>query len=250
MIFHQIATAIRRQDWYAVAIEFLLVVAGVLVALQLDTWAQRQADKQAYEASLDRFRGEVAANLETIGFVEEELATELPKVRGALDALETCADHPNTLQTVNDGLAFISGTNGLSLRSSALAELTATPRLLALQSPAVRRRLADLLFYLEIIEGEARFYEQTPLETRPERNPVLSPGPWKEKQTSYLGIDFTGERRALQLNVPVSAACQDTELVAALWTWLRYQSVLPVLTKKMRQEFALTLGLLNEETAR
>lgn len=250
MIFQQIATAIRRQDWYAVAIEFLLVVAGVLVALQLDTWAQRQSDKQAYEAAVDRFRGEVAANLETIGFVEEELATELPKVREALDALETCADDAQTLKTVNEGLAFISGTNGLFLRSSALKELTATPRLLSLQPPAVRRRLADLLFYLDVVEREASFYEQTPLETRPETIPVLSPGPWKEKRTSYLGIDFTGERRPLQLNVPVRVACQHTDLVAALWTWLRYQSVLPVLTKKMRQEFALTLGLLNEETAR
>lgn len=249
MIFRRIATAFRRQDWYAVAIEFLLVVAGVLVALQLDTWAQRQADKQAYEAAVDRFRGEVAANLETIGFVEDEVATELPKVRGALDALETCADDAQTLRTVNEGLAFLSGTNGLSLRSSALAELTATPRLLALQSPAVRRRLADLLFYLEVVEREARFYEQTPLETRPERLPVLSPGPWKQKQTSYLGIDFTGDRRALQLNVPVSAACRNTDLVAALWTWVRYQSVLPVLTTKMREEFDQTLELLGRGVA-
>lgn len=71
MILRRIASAFRRQDWYAVVIEFLLVVAGVLVALQLDTWAQRQADKQAYEAALQRLRGEVTANLETIGLVEE-----------------------------------------------------------------------------------------------------------------------------------------------------------------------------------
>lgn len=250
MIFHRIASAFRRQDWYAVAIEFLLVVAGVLVALQLDTWAQRQADKQAYEAAVERLRGEVAANLETIGFAEEEVSTELPIVRGGLDALETCADDPETLQTVNDGLAFISGTNGLALRNNALKELISTPRLLSLQSPALRRRLADLLFYLEVVEREARFYEQTPLETHPERIRVLAPGPWKEKRTSYLGIDFTGERRALQLKAPVSAACQNTDLVAAFWTWVRYQSVLPVLTKKMRQEFALTLDLLNKETGR
>jgi hypothetical protein len=247
LIFRRLATAFRRQDWYAVVIEFLLVVAGVLVALQLDTWAQRQADAQAYEAAIERLRGEVAANLETIGFVEEEVATELPKVRGALDALETCADDPQTLGAVNEGLAFITGTSGLSLRNSALEELTVTPRLLSLQSPAMRRRLADLLFYLEVVEGEARFYELTPLEAHAERIPILSPGPWKQKQTSYLGIDFTGDRRALQLNVPVSVACQNTDLVAALWVWVRYQSVLPVLTNKMREEFDRTIELLNRD---
>lgn len=249
MIFRRIASALRRQDWYTVAIEFLMVVAGVLVALQLDTWAQHQTDKQAYEAAVHRLRGEVAANLETIGFVEEELSTELPMVRGALDALETCADDPGTLSKVNDGLAFISGTSGVTLRNNALEELTSTPRLLSLQSPAMRRRFADLLFYLEVVEREARFYEQMPLETRPERIPVLSPGPWKEKRIRYLGIDFTGDRRVLQLNVPVSDACQNTDLIAALWTWVRYQSALPVLTRKIREEFDLTLELLNQEEA-
>ena len=221
----------------------------MLVALQLDTWAQHQADRQAFEASVNRFRGEVTANLETIGLVEKELSIELPMVRGALDALETCADDPGTLRKVNDGLVFISGTSGLTLRNNALEELTSAPRLLSLQSPAVRRRFADLLFYLEVFEREARFYEQMPLETRSERIPVLSPGPWKEKRTTYLGIDFTGDRRVLQLNVPVSDACQNTELIAALWTWVRYQSTLPVLTKKMRQEIDLTLELLNQEEA-
>ena len=170
-------------------------------------------------------------------------------VRGALDALETCAEDPETLRKVNDGLAFLSGTSGLTLRNNALEELTSTPRLLSLQSPSVRRRFADLLFFLEVVEREARFYEQMPLETRPEQIPILSPGPWKEKRTRYLGIDFTGDRRALQLNIPVSVACQNTDLIAALWTWVRYQSVLPVLTKKMRQEFDLALELLNQEEA-
>lgn len=247
MIFRRIASAFRQQDWFTVVIEFALVVAGVLVALQLDTWAQTRDDRQAYHDALDRLRGEIASNLETIQFAEEELAHELPKVRGALDALETCSDDPETLRRVNDGLAFLSGTSGLKQRDNAIGELVSSPRLLALQSQAVRSRLADLLFYLEVVEGEARFYEITPLEARPERIPVLSPGPWTRKRTSYLGIDFTADRRVLVLNVPVSVACKHTELVASLWTWVRYQSTLPTLTRKMRQEYDLTLELLDQQ---
>jgi hypothetical protein len=247
VIFRSIASAVRRQDWYAFVIEFALVVAGVLVALQLDSWAQHRDDKQAYRAGLDRLRVEIAANLETIKFAEEEISSELPLVRGALDALETCSDDLETLRKVNDGLAFASGTSGLYQRDNALRELVSTPRLLVLQSPAVRRRFADLLFYLEIVEQEARFYELMPLETRPESISVLSPGPWAEHRISYLGIDFTGDRRLLELNVPVSAACKHADLVASLWTWVRYQSMLPALTRKMRQEYDLTLELLNQD---
>lgn len=247
MIIRRIAHAMRRQDWYAVAIEFSLVVIGVLVALQLDTWAQHRADKFAYAEALDRLRAEISANLEIIELVEEEIASELPVVRSAFDALETCSDDPDTFHLVNQGLGFISGTSGLAQRDSALKEVTSTPRLLALQSPQLRHRLADLLFYAEIVKNEASFYENMPLQTRPERIPVLSPGPWTERKIRYHGIDFTGDRRLLQLNVPVSTACRNTELVAALWAWLRWQSNLPILISKMREEYRLTLELIDQE---
>ena len=250
MIFRSIASALRRQDWYAVAIEFGLVVAGVLGALELDTRAQRRDDQKAYEAALDRLRGEIAANIETINLVEEEVSIELPMVRGALDALETCSDDAGTLRTVNEGLAFISGTSGLTQRDNALGELTSSPALLTLQSPAIRVRLADLLFYQEVIEREARFNELMPFENRPERISVLSPGPWMQRQTRYLGIDYTSERRLPQLNVPVSVACENSELVGTLWAWVRFQATLPVLTKKMREEYRLTLELLEQQVAR
>lgn len=249
MIFRRIATALKRHDWSAVAIEFALVVAGVLVALQLDTWSQLQDDKVAYAAALDRLEEEIAANLETIKYAEEEIGSELPLVRAALGALETCADDPETRQVVNDGLALISGANGLVQRDSALRELASAPRLLALQSPMARRRIADLLFYLEIVDSEARFYETTPLNARPEIIPVLSPGPRMEIRTSYLGIDYTRDKRVLELNVPVSIACKNTELVAALWAWDRWQSALPSLYRKMREEYRLTTELLSEQKA-
>lgn len=250
MIFSSIASALRRQDWYAVAIEFGLVLAGVLGALELDTWAQRRDDRQAYKAALDRLRGEIAANLETINSVEEEVAIELPMVRGALDALETCSDDADTLRTVNEGLAFISGTSGLTQRDNAIGELTSSPALLALQSAEIRVRLADLLFYLEVVEREARFYELMPLENRPERISVLSPGPWTARQTRYLGIDYTSDRRLPQLNVPVSEACKSSDLVGTLWAWVRFQVIVPVLTKKMREEYLSTLELLDRQIAR
>lgn len=38
MILRRLANAVREQNWFTVIIEFTLVVAGVLVALQLDNW--------------------------------------------------------------------------------------------------------------------------------------------------------------------------------------------------------------------
>lgn len=38
MILRRLASAMRRQDWFAILTEFVIVVAGIVVAIQLDNW--------------------------------------------------------------------------------------------------------------------------------------------------------------------------------------------------------------------
>lgn len=55
MILRRLAQAIRRQDWSIVVIEFVIVVAGVLFALQVDNWNESRTDReraQAYRARI------------------------------------------------------------------------------------------------------------------------------------------------------------------------------------------------------
>ncbi len=47
MILRRLATSIRKQDWFAVVIEFVIVVAGVLFAFQISESASVR-DKRAY----------------------------------------------------------------------------------------------------------------------------------------------------------------------------------------------------------
>ncbi|MCM2313369.1 MAG: hypothetical protein NDI84_18420, partial [Steroidobacteraceae bacterium] len=42
MILRSLAHSIRKQDWLAVAIEFLIVVAGIFVGLQVTDWNERR----------------------------------------------------------------------------------------------------------------------------------------------------------------------------------------------------------------
>ena len=45
MILQKIAEGIRIQDWITVAIVFVIVVAGIFVALQVDSWNQGRKDR-------------------------------------------------------------------------------------------------------------------------------------------------------------------------------------------------------------
>ncbi|MFK8040842.1 DUF6090 family protein [Congregibacter sp.] len=57
MIIQRIAQALRSQDWVTVTVEFFLVVLGVLVALEVDRYNERQkerAEELAFLAALQR----------------------------------------------------------------------------------------------------------------------------------------------------------------------------------------------------
>jgi hypothetical protein len=46
MILRRIAGALRRQDWFTVLVETMIVVLGVFIGLQVNNWNEARADRQ------------------------------------------------------------------------------------------------------------------------------------------------------------------------------------------------------------
>ena len=59
MILRQLSKSIRKQDWFAVLIEFFVVVAGIFAGLQANDWAQERQDRKQERAALERLFLEV-----------------------------------------------------------------------------------------------------------------------------------------------------------------------------------------------
>ena len=45
MILHNMATAIRNQNWFVAIVEILIVVIGIFLGLQVDDWNQQRKDR-------------------------------------------------------------------------------------------------------------------------------------------------------------------------------------------------------------
>ena len=85
MILNRIGTAIKRQDWFVVLIELMIVVAGIYIGLQVDDWNKEREAKAITQTSYARLIDERATNLDRVKYIEA--------VRGygyaALEALTT-----------------------------------------------------------------------------------------------------------------------------------------------------------------
>jgi hypothetical protein len=85
MLLRRLMQHARDQNWVAVGLDFVIVVVGVLFALQLSIWAEARSDRAAVAAQLVEFRAGLVANTTEI----ESLLIELEGVEDAVETLRT-----------------------------------------------------------------------------------------------------------------------------------------------------------------
>jgi len=236
MLFRRVRKHIKQEEWFAVFVDFLIVVAGVYIGLQLGNSNAARADKLAYQQALERFRTETQTNFAALDDLDKGLSAYLKRATNAFDILQSCEDGPENLDIVNAGITSITGTYGLHLRRGALDELTSSPRLLAQQTAEERAFLTNTKYYFDLTLSEASFVETLPLQERLENNPIIGVGKAVYRNVSYAGADFSRAQRPLYLKIPISEACKNDSLIKSFYTWERWQQVLPALSRQMRTE--------------
>jgi hypothetical protein len=63
MITRRVAAPLRQQDWFAVAIEFALVVAGVFLGIQVANWNDSRKERELEAAYLARIMQDVRSDV-------------------------------------------------------------------------------------------------------------------------------------------------------------------------------------------
>lgn len=69
MILKNISRAIREQNWFAVVLEFVIVIAGVVIGFQIQAWAEDRAQAQRQSVLLDRLHHEAEENVGYYSFI-------------------------------------------------------------------------------------------------------------------------------------------------------------------------------------
>ena len=95
MILSNISRAIREQNYYAVALEFVIVIAGVVIGFQISQIAQTRAEERQVKELLGLIAVEMESNLETVqAYAEatEQHIRQLVALRVALAAYSEQTD--------------------------------------------------------------------------------------------------------------------------------------------------------------
>ncbi|MBO6690331.1 MAG: hypothetical protein JJ910_14660 [Maricaulis sp.] len=57
MLLRRITKHVKDQNWFAVALDFVIVVLGILIAFRITEWNEARSDAIAEQALLERLHG-------------------------------------------------------------------------------------------------------------------------------------------------------------------------------------------------
>jgi hypothetical protein len=89
VILRKLAEAIRRQDWFTVVLEILIVVVGLFLGLQLDGWNQVRKDRTKEHVYLERLSVDIERDA---GLLARSIEAAEGRARDAVLAMDGLAD--------------------------------------------------------------------------------------------------------------------------------------------------------------
>jgi hypothetical protein len=119
MILARISKAVREQKWFAVTLEFVIVVAGVLLAFQISQYAERRNMQSEARVSLEMLHASMEVNLARIESYRYHLAVNRDGIQALRQTLANLPETPDE-ETLNRQvtLAFNAPVLGLDLRAA------------------------------------------------------------------------------------------------------------------------------------
>jgi hypothetical protein len=153
MILTRIARHLRAQDWTTVGIEFVLVVAGIVIGLQITAWYGNRELEEQEQLVLAALAEEVKANL-------DELDSMLEFTRFKLSSVEELARRIDGERTTDDSLvslfADLSWSRRVRFSDGAITGTIASGGLALITNGNLRRSLAGLAGRMDDYEVTSR----------------------------------------------------------------------------------------------
>ena len=64
MLLRSITKHVKDQNWFAVALDFFIVVVGILIAFQITNWSQARNDGQLRMSYLERLESDLSQTID------------------------------------------------------------------------------------------------------------------------------------------------------------------------------------------
>lgn len=204
MILRRLAASIRKQDWFTVLLEFVIVVAGIFVGLQVTVWHEQRQLRERELSYLVRLGEDLAAMKASLAEITERGEGRREATLRAFRALEACDAALAESGDFRRSFAEYQNQQSAPIVERTYQEMVSSGALAAM---ADRELSADIASLFSALERYRTFIDGIRI-SLPEVDRVL----WQNVDLSY---DEAG--RSTLADFDFDAACGNRELRNAVW---------------------------------
>lgn len=226
MLLRRVISHFRKQEWTAIGLDFLIVVVGVFIGVQIGNANQSRQQKQLYEESFDRAIVEIHTNVEALEQDRENLMAMLPVVQRALEDLRACRTDDDTLAHLEAAFAPIGSAPGFRIDTKALDQLINNDSFLPYQSPETRKQLMVMSTRLNRLSQNSENVVERATLSMKDISHIVQPGPLSmDGPDQIMGAIREGSIgsselvRSRRLIVPLAEACKDNAFLSEFYSW-------------------------------
>jgi len=163
MILRRVMKHVQDQNWFAVGIDFLIVVTGVFIGIQVATWNGERLDRVEAGNVLDRLEQEFRMHLD---LTDRSLARHRESVAAAARLIHGIRDARFAEDTLNDDIDMVTGFATPPGPSTTFQELVSSGRLKLLADPDLRAALLGYNDYVSMVRSHYGVFTQPLMDAR------------------------------------------------------------------------------------
>ncbi len=227
MILRRLTKHVIEQNWFAIVLDFVIVVLGILIAFQITNWSNSRQDQLIYDQARVRVIEEAQANLLQSQWYITRVAEQHAIILDILRALETCATDKNSEERFLSAIQGLRTIVSLELRKDAVNQILISDAFLDNISLEDRAMFSLYARRITAIANNSRFSDDYYLgRTSVHDIPIF-------KRT--LGGNFDSGFAELALTVRFEDVCESTALNRFLFDRLENGTYISGLAKWLEE---------------
>ena len=206
MLFRRIKTHIENENWFAVFIDFLIVVVGVFIGIQVANWNATLKERQKEHAYLVRLQQDFIESdfgiKRVIGYLQEQLKDH----QVIITSLDNCSLKPADEIAFQRGIQTITLVDSTRIFRSTYDEMRASGSINIIQNETIKEVLAQTI---ALAERRETLHESTLRILEHHHHKIMD----------YVRVDLSkplDERKFFYvLDFDIQVMCQDKSLPGA-----------------------------------
>ncbi len=153
MLLRRVIEHVKAQNWTAISLDFVIVVIGVFVGIQVSNWNDLRIEREREKTYIQQLAIEVAQMRAQIGEIIEAHDRHLAAMRGTLNALESCDAEAAILEDIEHTFTEYQNLQPVQVIDSVYSEMVSNGMLASLDDDELRRSIWDFYTRVNSIMG-------------------------------------------------------------------------------------------------